>query len=93
MNLNKPRSAARIGGLRGGVGNGGYERTDPDYVENHERKLVEDYLALEPQWRQTFLDGLTAHDKAVVRAGVRERQQNHVHVRPRNAKDVPHGRP
>lgn len=83
--MNKPRNAARIGGLRGDVGNGwGYERTNPDYVENHERKLVKDYFALEPQWRQTFLDGLTAHDKAVIMAEVRERQRNHVHVRPRN---------
>lgn len=84
--MNKSRSAARIGGMRGDVGNGwGYERTNPDYVENHERKLVNDYFALAPEWRQTFLDGLTGHDKAVVKTAIRERQRNHVTVRPRNA--------
>ena len=73
--MNKPRSAARIGGLRGDVGNGwGYERTNPDYVEQHEKKVVADYFKLDPEWRQTFLDGLPERDKALVKAAIRERE-------------------
>jgi hypothetical protein len=75
--MNKSRSAARIGGLRGDVGSGwGYERTNPDYVEQHEKKVVADYFSLEPRWRQTFLDGLTERDKALVKAAIREKQRN-----------------
>lgn len=43
--MNKPRSAARIGGLRGDVGSWGSERTNPDYVEQHEKKVVADYFS------------------------------------------------
>jgi len=73
--MNQSRSAARIGGLRGGIGGAGYERTNPDYVEQHEKKVVAEYFQLEPKWRQTFMDGLTERDKALVKVAIRERDR------------------
>lgn len=72
--ITKTRSAAKIGGARGGCG-GGYEQTNPDYVENRTRQLVQDYFKLEPRWRETFLDSMHAKDRQTVLAAVRERAQ------------------
>ena len=88
MKVSQARSAARIGGCRGGTGGGTYERTNPDYVKNHERELVAQYFQLAPEWRQLFLDGLKGRDKAAVQHAVKERELNAV-LRRRGAPPVP----
>ena len=50
------------GGCRGGIG-GGYERTDPDYLQKRLRQMCAEYNSLEPQWRKAYLDGLDRTDK------------------------------
>ena len=66
----KQSSRAR-GPNRGGCG-GGYERTDPDYDEKRLKQLRRDYLLLAPQWRRTFLDGLSRYEQDYVQGKVLE---------------------
>lgn len=60
MSLAKSQRAR--GGNRGGCG-GGYEATDPDYEDKKLKRLREDYLALAPEWRSTFLAGLSRFEQ------------------------------
>ena len=53
------------GANRGGTG-GGYEQTDPDWVDKRIRRLRAEYDALEGMWRKTYLDGLSKADKHAV---------------------------
>lgn len=52
----KQTSRAR-GGNRGGVG-GGYEATNPEYEQDKAKRLLADYRALDPMWRERFVRGL-----------------------------------
>jgi len=60
--ISKAKSAR--GGNRGGCG-GGYERTNPEYDNDKLRRLRADYDALAPEWRQTFLAGLSKFEQKV----------------------------
>ena len=59
---------------RGGVG-GGYERTDPDYEAHKLQRNTAEYLALEPQWRATFLRGLSRFEREQVLAAERRQKR------------------
>lgn len=63
MKLSKTSSAR--GANRGGCG-GGYEATNPEYNGDRLRKLRADYDALAPQWRSTFLAGLSRWEQKFV---------------------------
>lgn len=64
MSGRKQSSRAR-GANRGGVG-GGYEQTDPDWEIKRVRRLRAEYDSLTPDWRATYLRGLSAADKRAV---------------------------
>lgn len=56
------QSSRARGGTRGGIG-GGYELTDPDYEDKRIHRLKQDYMSLEPAWRERFLAGLPRTDQ------------------------------
>lgn len=60
----KQSSRAR-GANRGGTG-GGYEQTDPDWEIKRVRRLRAEYDSLTPDWRATYLRGLSESDKRAV---------------------------
>ena len=60
----KPSNGAYGG--NGGASTGGYEQTDPDYVEHKLARLRREYKALAPQWRECFLGGLSRFEQDVV---------------------------
>jgi hypothetical protein len=46
---------------------GGYEHTDPDYAENRLARMRAEYAALtDPQWKQTYLRGLTIIERRLL---------------------------
>lgn len=53
------------GANRGGCG-GGYEQTNPDYERDKLRRLRQTYDELAPQFRDTFLEGLSRWEQKVV---------------------------
>jgi hypothetical protein len=64
--MSKIASSSRArGGNRGGIG-GGYEATNPEYNSDKLRRLRADYDAMAPEWRQTFLDGLSPWERKFV---------------------------
>lgn len=64
------QSGRARGGNRGGCG-GGSEPTDPDYASKKLRKLRADYEKLDPEWRKTFLDGLSRFERKFVVGDIR----------------------
>lgn len=50
------------GGNRGGCG-GGYEATDPDYVDKRLAALRREYRDCPEQWRACFLNGLSKFEQ------------------------------
>jgi hypothetical protein len=59
------QSSRARGATRGGCG-GGYERTSPSYNADRLREMRQTYDALEPKWREVFLNGLSRFERAVV---------------------------
>lgn len=60
MKLNRATRAR--GGNRGGCG-GGYEVTDPDYVDKKLAQLRRDYAACPEKWRACFFHGLSKFEQ------------------------------
>ncbi len=58
-------SSRARGSNRGGTG-GGYEATDPDYAEKRLARLTAEFKALAPEWRGTFLAGLSRFEQGYV---------------------------
>ena len=54
------------GGNRGGIG-GGYEHTDPDWDIKRIQRLRIEYDSLEPEWRSTYMKGLSEADRWAIR--------------------------
>jgi len=48
-----------------GMGNG-YEQTDPDYEAKRIARMRAELKALDPKWRQVYLNGLMPSDRKLV---------------------------
>ena len=59
------QSSRARGSTRGGCG-GGYEATSSTYDTDKLKRLRREYDEMDPQWRETFLAGLSRFERAVV---------------------------
>lgn len=77
MSIGKSKRAGSAN--RGGSGGGGYEQTNPDYDNEKLERLYQDYIAMEQQWRSTFLEGLTRYEQSyITKPHVREAHKNRI---------------